>query len=93
MGTLPRAIFFHVTLPWLYPALGAAALLAVLESFDDFIRSFFLGGYRTTLPVLIYGRLFSGLTPEIGAVTMLVLALSVLIGICGEALMRRARSS
>ena len=72
--------FLLVTLPWLYPAIAGAAVLAVLESFDDFLRSFFLGGYQATLPVLIYGRLFSGLSPEINAIAAIVLVLTVSIG-------------
>jgi len=83
--------FLDVTLPWLAPGIGAAALLTLLESFDDFVRSFFLGGYRPTLPVLIYGRLFSGLSPEIGAVTTIVLVLTIAIGLGTEALVRRSR--
>jgi len=85
--------FSHVTLPWLAPAIGAAGLLALLESFDDFVRSFFLGGYRPTLPVLIFGRLFSGLSPEIGAVTTIVLVLTVGIGFSAEVLIHKSRSS
>jgi len=92
LGAGDVRIFRRVTLPWLRPALGAAAVLALLESFDDFLRSFFLGGYRPTLPVLIYGRLFAGLSPEIGAATTLVLALTMAVGLSAEWLFRRARA-
>ncbi len=91
LGATEARTFLHITLPWLRPAIGAAAVLALLESFDDFLRSFFLGGYRPTLPVLIYGRLFSGLSPEIGAITTLVLALTVAVGLCAERLLRPMR--
>jgi spermidine/putrescine transport system permease protein len=73
LGAGPVRAFLHVQLPWLRPALAGAALLSALNSFDDFIRSFFLGGYETTLPVLIFGRLRSGLTPEINALATLTL--------------------
>jgi len=72
-GAGPFAVMAYVVLPWLKPALIGAAGLAALTSFDDFIRSFFLGGYDPTLPVLIFGRLRSGLTAEINAVSTLVL--------------------
>ena len=82
LGAGPVASFCHVTVAWLRPALLGAGALAALTSFDDFIRSFFLGGYDPTLPVLVYGRLHSGLTPEINAV-----ATVVLLAICGAGLL------
>jgi len=51
----------------------------------------FLGGYRPTLPVLIYGRLFSGLSPEIGTIPTMVLLLTVCVGLYGERLLRPMR--
>lgn len=89
LGAKPARAFLHVTLPWLYPAVAGATVLALLESFDDFLRSFFLGGYQPTLPVLIYGRLFSGLSPEINAIATTVLVLTVSVGLAGERLYRR----
>ncbi len=79
LGAGPFGCFWNVQLPWLRPSLVGAAALAGLNSFDDFVRSFFLGGYNPTLPVLIFGRLRSGLTPEINALaTLAVLCVVVL---------------
>ena len=86
-GAGPLATLRLVIVPWLSPALWGAGGLAALTSFDDFIRSFFLGGYDPTLPVLILGRLRSGLTPEINAVATLIL---VVMGLAC-ALVARAR--
>lgn len=91
LGASPARAFRCATLPWLGPAMAAAAVLALLESFDDFLRSFFLGGYRPTLPVLIYGRLFSGLSPEVNAIATIVLLLTISLGFAGERLSRRGR--
>jgi len=77
LGAGPVRAFLHVQMPWLRPAMVGAALLSALNSFDDFVRSFFLGGYQPTLPVLIFGRLHSGLTPEINALSTLTLVASV----------------
>jgi spermidine/putrescine transport system permease protein len=79
LGAGPVRAFLHVQLPWLRPAAAGAALLSALNSFDDFVRSFFLGGYEPTLPVLIFGRLRSGLTPEINALATLILLASVVV--------------
>ena len=42
-------VFLRITLPYLKPALIGAAIFCLLLSFDDFVRSFFLGGYEPTL--------------------------------------------
>jgi spermidine/putrescine transport system permease protein len=63
--------------------------LAALTSFDDFSRSFFLGGYDPTLPVLVFGRLRSGLTPETNAVATLVLVVACAIGMIADRLAYR----
>ena len=76
LGATPVQRFRHIMLPWLAPALLGAVVLSLLSSFDDFVRSFFLGGYRATLPVLVYGRLLGGLTPEINAIASLTLAVA-----------------
>jgi spermidine/putrescine transport system permease protein len=90
LGAGPAAAFAHVMLPWLRPSLLGAAALAALTSFDDFIRSFFLGGYDPTLPVLVFARLRSGLTPEINAVCTLMVLLVSACGALAERLAPRA---
>ncbi len=91
LGAGPVGAFWLVTLPWLGRTLAGAGLLAALNSFDDFIRSFFLGGFEPTLPVLIFGRLRSGLTPEINALATLALLATVAIGAALAWLVRAKR--
>ena len=58
-----------VTLPALYPAIAASALLVFVLSFDDFVTSVFTSGAGTSpLPVRIYSLLRVGVSPEINAV-------------------------
>jgi spermidine/putrescine transport system permease protein len=45
------------------------------------------------LPVLIYGKLFSGLSPEINAIAAIVLVLTISIGVAGERLFGRERET
>lgn len=90
LGAGPVTAFLRVVVPWLRPALYGAAGLAALTSFDDFIRSFFLGGYDPTLPVLIFGRLRGGLTPEINAVATLVLLVGCAAGVALDRVTVRA---
>jgi spermidine/putrescine transport system permease protein len=60
----------------------------MLLSFDDFIRSFFLGGYEPTLPVLIFAKLRSGMSPEINAISTVVLVMTAILGLWAERSMR-----
>lgn len=78
LGATPRQAFFHVTLPMLRPGILAGAMLAFTLSLDDFIVSFFTGGAgSTTLPVLIYSSVKRGLSPEINALSTLLILASI----------------
>ena len=89
LGADPLIAFFRITLPYLKPALIGAGIFCMLLSFDDFVRSFFLGSYQPTLPVLIFAKLRSGMSPEINAIATVVLVLTAVLGIWAERSMRR----
>ncbi len=74
LGSTPVHAFFSVTLPLLYPSILGAALFAFAVSLDQFVISYFLAtpGY-TTLPVQIYSAIRKGFTPEINAISTLLL--------------------
>ena len=78
LGARPHQIALRVTLPVLAPGIVAAALFAFAVSFDQFVISYFLAppGY-TTLPVEIYAAIRKGFTPEINAISTLVILLSM----------------
>lgn len=89
LGADQFVVFCRITLPYLKPALIGAGIFCLLLSFDDFVRSFFLGGYEPTLPVLIFAKLRSGMSPEINAISTIVLLLTAVMGIWAERSMRR----
>ncbi|NVK33479.1 MAG: ABC transporter permease [Rhodobacteraceae bacterium] len=89
LGADPLIAFIRVALPYLKPALIGGGVFCLLISFDDFVRSFFLGGYQPTLPVLIFAKLRSGMSPEINAIATVVLVLTGALGIWAERSMRR----
>lgn len=74
LGSTPVHAFFSVTLPLLYPSILGAALFAFAVSLDQFVISYFLAtpGY-TTLPVQIYSSIRKGFTPEINAISTVLL--------------------
>jgi spermidine/putrescine transport system permease protein len=72
--------FWHITFPGLLPAIIAGAILAVTLSLDDFVVTFFLSGVgTTTLPVYVYGLIKVAVTPEINAVSTLMLVVSSIL--------------
>ena len=89
LGADAIVAFFRITLPYLLPALIGAGIFCMLLSFDDFVRAFFLGGYEPTLPVLIFAKLRSGMSPEINAISTVVLILTAILGLWAERSMRR----
>ncbi len=89
LGADAIVAFFRITLPYLLPALIGAGIFCMLLSFDDFVRSFFLGGYEPTLPVLIFAKLRSGMSPEINAISTVALILTAILGLWAERWMRR----
>ena len=72
--------FRYITVPMLMPGIVAGAMLSFVISLDDFIITLMVGGAgSTTLPVYIYSMIRRGLTPEINAVSTLLLLFSVAI--------------
>jgi spermidine/putrescine transport system permease protein len=80
LGSTPLHAFFAVTLPLLMPSLIAAALFAFAVSLDQFVISYFLATPGvSTLPVEIYTSIRKGFTPEVNAVSSLLLAASMIL--------------
>ena len=75
LGATPFAAFRSVTLPLIAPAVAGGFLLAFTISLDDLvIASFTSGPGSTTLPMRIYSQVRLGVTPEINAISTLLLA-------------------
>src|SRR6266700_4885567 len=79
LGATPWRTFWLVTLPNLKLSLIAAALLIFTLSIDEIAVTFFLIGSESTLPLEIWGRLRRGITPEINAISILILVVSILL--------------
>jgi spermidine/putrescine transport system permease protein len=70
--------FRQVTLPLLWPGILSGMVLAFIISLDDFVITFFVAGAgATTLPVYIYGMVRIGITPEVNAISTLMILVSV----------------
>jgi ABC-type spermidine/putrescine transport system permease subunit II len=77
LGATPWRTFWRVILPLIRPAILSGAILAFTLSFDEVIVTFFLTGREKTLPLLIWGRLRQGISPEINAVATVIVVVSL----------------
>lgn len=78
LGARPAQVFLRVSLPVMAPGVVAAALFAFAVSFDQFVISYFLATPgTTTLPVEIYSAIRKGFTPEINAISTIVILVSM----------------
>lgn len=85
--------FRRVTLPLIAPGVAGGALLALTLSLDDVVvTSFVSGPGSTTLPVYVFGLVRRGVTPLINAVSVLMLAGSMVL-VLASLLIQRARGS
>ena len=90
LGANEWTTFRRVTLPLLMPGIVAGALLAFTLSLDDFVITFFVAGPgSTTLPVRVYSMIKFGVTPEVNAISTLMLVGSTLLVVISLLLQRR----
>jgi spermidine/putrescine transport system permease protein len=93
LGAGPWETFRHVTLPLIAPGIIAGALISFTLSIDDFMISFFVSGPEaTTLPLYIYGLVKRGISPEINALSTIMILLTVALVVLAEKLRSRGNN-
>jgi putrescine transport system permease protein len=89
LGATPFQALLKVTLPNILPAMAAAFLLAFTLSLDDLvIASFTSGPGATTLPMRIYSQVRLGVTPEINAISSMLIGAAVVAVIAASLLLK-----
>src|SRR4029077_14081110 len=79
-GATPWQAFRFVTLPLIMPGVIAGTLMAFTLSIDDFVITFFTAGANTsTLPLQIYSMIKIAVTPEVNAISTLLMALTLVL--------------
>lgn len=80
LGAGNRQTFFKITLPQIKPGVVSGALLAFTLSLDDVVISYFTAGPGSnTLPLKIYSTIKTGITPDVNALTTLMLLVTVVV--------------
>ena len=97
LGANRLQTFLRVTLPNIFPGVMSAAFLSFTLSFDDVVMSNMLAGARqSTLPVLILSMNKTGITPDVNALTtimILVIAVAMILNnIIQSSLKKRNKS-
>ena len=77
LGATPFQAFLQVLLPQLMPGIISGCLLAFVCSMDDFlIASFTAGGGINTLPMEIFSRIRTNITPDLNALSVVLIVTS-----------------
>lgn len=81
---------WRITLPLIMPGILGGALLAFTLSLDDYVISFFTTGPgASTLPIEVFSRIRRSITPEINAISTLMLLASILLVATSLVIQRR----
>ena len=79
LGATSWDVLTRITLPLLRPAIWGAALLGFTVSLDDFVVTFFVAGPgSTTLPLKVFSMIKTGITPEINALSAVMVVVSMI---------------
>ena len=93
LGAGPFGTFRWVTFPLILPAIVSAFLIAFTTSFDEYAVASFLIGTRETFPIFLYGALrFPSQLPQVIAVAVIILCVSLVVIIGAEVWRRRAEA-
>jgi spermidine/putrescine transport system permease protein len=80
LGATPFQAFRLITLPLIMPGIIAGALMAFTLSIDDFVITFFTAGAgASTLPLQIYSMIRTAVTPEVNAISTLLMLLTLVL--------------
>jgi spermidine/putrescine transport system permease protein len=89
LGATEFAAFRRVTLPYLAPAIAAAAMLAFTISIDDYVITSLVAGVDSqTLPMVIYAMARRGVSPVLNAVSTTIVVLLGTLVLLSERLRR-----
>lgn len=89
LGATHSQVVRRVLLPYLKPAILTAAVIAFLQSFENYNTTLFVRGFDTTLTVYIATKVRTGLTPAVNALGLIMILVTVVLAVAYEVLRRR----
>jgi ABC-type spermidine/putrescine transport system permease subunit II len=83
LGAKPFNIFFKVIMPIIRPGIIATILFSFSLSFDEFVRTIFVTGFERTIPVQFWGMIVDELAPQLPAMAVIIILISILTSLLG----------
>ncbi len=93
LGASHGYVVWRILLPYMRPALLSAALIAFLQSFENYNTTLFVIGIQETMTLNIATRVRLGLTPAVNAIGVILIALTVLGAVAYEVVRRREEAA
>ncbi|MEP2944785.1 MAG: ABC transporter permease subunit [Lentilitoribacter sp.] len=90
LGATKLGAIRSITLPFLYPAMIGAGVVAVLMSFENFNTTLMLVGSDAPLTITMFDRLKLGSTPVLNAVSLLLMVASAVLGLMSLLLQKKS---
>lgn len=92
LGASPTQVFAHILIPYLWPAIVSAVVIAFLSSFENYNTTTFAILADKTLTTVLAGRMRQGTTPAISALAVVIIVVSIVGAIAFE-VVRRAEAN
>lgn len=89
LGATSAQAFRKILLPFLRPAIGSAAVLAFLASFENYNTTVFTIASESTLTTVLAGKVRYGINPSISSLAVIIVVLTIVAAIIHEAMRRR----
>ena len=77
LGASSTQVFFHILIPYLWPAIISSAFIAFLSSFENYNTTTFAILADKTLTTVLAGRMRQGTTPAISALAVIIIAITL----------------
>jgi spermidine/putrescine transport system permease protein len=90
LGASHSQVLMRITIPHLYPAFGAASVLAFFQSVENFNVTLFTAGNSPTLTVYVFSQVRAGITPKINALALILMTITLTSAVVYEVRRRHA---
>ncbi len=89
LGASQVQVFWKILIPYLRPAILAAAVLAFLSSFENYNTTLFTILAENSLTIVLAGKVRMGTQPDLSALAVVIMAITLIGAVAHEILKRR----